>query len=95
MAREGSPLRRHAVKLAAVGAVAVLSGFARLPGLPDAERQKLAAQFAFTRTALPVPAGEGHAVRPVHPSLAVISGWISSVGAGVAAVEGAEASRER
>lgn len=84
MAREASPLRRHAVKLAALAAVAVLYGFARLPELPAGERRELAAQFAFTRTALPLPAGERRAVRPVHPALEAISGWISSVGAGLA-----------
>jgi hypothetical protein len=84
MAREASFLHRHAVKLAAVAAVAVLYGFARLPALPQDEASRLASEFAFTRFELPQPPGERRTVRPVHPSLAHISAWISSVGAGVA-----------
>src|SRR5262245_25790032 len=79
-------LRRHAVRIAALLLVLVAYGFARLPRASEAERQQLAARFAFTRFALAEPpgAGEPRTVRPVHPSLHEISAWISSVGAAVA-----------
>ncbi|HXT51656.1 MAG TPA: CRTAC1 family protein [Thermoanaerobaculia bacterium] len=79
-------LRRHAVRIAALLLVLVAYGFARLPHASETERQRLAARFAFTRLPLVEPphAGEPRTVRPVHPSLREISGWISSVGAAVA-----------
>lgn len=78
-------LRRHATQLVAVGLVAVLYTFMHLPQLADSERQELAARFRFTQIALPELEGYlQKTVRQVHPSLARISAWISSVGAGVA-----------
>jgi hypothetical protein len=75
----------HATRLAALALCLALYGFARLPTLSPAERAALAGRFAFARTALPVPAGRSpQHVRRVHPAMAKISGWISSVGAAVA-----------
>jgi hypothetical protein len=78
-------LRGQTVRLIAVAMILALYGFARVPDLPKGERKALAAHFAFAK--LPLPAGPGdlrRTVRPVHPTLARIAGWISSVGAGVA-----------
>ncbi len=78
-------LRRNATRLAAVAAIAALYGAARIPDLPESERESLASRFAFTRTAIPEPAGNlDRSVREVHPSYQDIAGWISSVGAAVA-----------
>jgi hypothetical protein len=77
--------RRHARRLVAIALVATLYGFARLPETSDAERGALAARFSFSRQPLPVLVGDTpRFVRPVNPSLARISAWISSVGAAVA-----------
>lgn len=81
-------LRNWGTRLAALGLILAVYGFARLPEAPATERQELAARFAFTRTALPeIPEGQGperRTIRPVHPSLRHIAAWISTVGAGVA-----------
>jgi hypothetical protein len=79
-------LRRNATRLLALALIAGLFGFARLPTLPDAERQALAGRFAFARTPLATPAGLrlDRTVRDVHPGFKDIASWISSVGAGVA-----------
>jgi len=77
-------LRRHAVRLMTVALIGVLYGFARLPALPERERQALASRFAFTRLPLPTPPKPGRRVREVHPDYERISTWISSVGAGIA-----------
>jgi hypothetical protein len=78
-------VRGQAVRFVAVAMVLVLYGFARLPTLPGEERHALASRFAFARLPLPAPPGDlRRRVRPVHPDMERISGWISSVGAGVA-----------
>jgi hypothetical protein len=77
-------IRHYAASL--VGVVVVLGLFAatQYPKLPPAEAAQLAARFKFTR--LPLAEVAGHPpyknVRAVHPSLARISAWISSLGAG-------------
>lgn len=77
--------RRRAPQLVALAAVIALYGLTRLPRPPAGEVEKLAGEFRFTREPLPELPGVPHkTVRPVHPSLARISAWISSVGAGVA-----------
>jgi hypothetical protein len=77
--------RRNATRLTAVAVIAGLYGFARLPTLPQAERDALASRFAFTREPLAAPAGNlDRNVRQVHPSFRDIRSWISAVGAGVA-----------
>lgn len=78
-------LRGQIVRLLALALILILYGFTRLPSLPGEERKSLASRFAFERLPLPDGPGDlGRNVRPVHPTLARISGWISSVGAGVA-----------
>ena len=80
-----SLLRNHATRLVAIVIIVVAYGLTRLPQLSSAERAELVGRFDFTRIALPEVAGETYrSVRAVHPSLAHISGWISSVGASVA-----------
>lgn len=57
----------------------------RLPTVPPEERAELASRFAFSKAPLPVPADlPRKSVRQVHPSLAHIAAWISSVGASAA-----------
>ncbi len=76
---------RHAVRLVAVALIAGLYGFARLPTLPESERQAIASRFAFAHLPLAAPPGDlDRVVREVHPDFKDISAWISSVGAGVA-----------
>lgn len=78
-------LQRHATRLAALAIVLVLLGFTLPPSLPKAERANLASQFRFTAMPLPqLDADYTRGVRTVHPSLARIDAWISSVGAAVA-----------
>lgn len=77
--------RLYGVRAAAVLIVFALYLLARLPGISHAERARLTSNFGFTTTALPeLPGQTSRKVRPVHPSLQHISGWISTVGAGVA-----------
>jgi len=77
--------RRNAVRLTAVAVIGALYGFARLPTLPEGERQTLAGRFAFTRVELAAPPGNlDRSIRPVHPGFKDIAGWISTVGAAVA-----------
>lgn len=81
----GPYLRRNAARLLALAGVVALFGMAQLPTVPETERQALADRFRFTATALPSVEGPApRAVRPVHPALAHISAWISSVGAAIA-----------
>ncbi len=76
---------RHATLLAAIVTVLALYGMA-LPHKPPADEQAaLAARFRFTRFALPKPEGFAEReTRPVHPSMARISAWVSAMGAGAA-----------
>jgi hypothetical protein len=77
--------RRHGRRVAALAVVAALYGMARLPTLPTGERAAMAARFRFTSVPLPEPsAGPFRTARQVHPSLANLRAWISSVGAAVA-----------
>ncbi len=77
--------RSHLARLAALAIVVSAYGFARPPRLADAERRALAARFAFASAPLPLPGPEAERrVRPVNPSYARISAWISAVGAAVA-----------
>ncbi|BCH27804.1 FG-GAP repeat domain-containing protein [Mesorhizobium sp. L-8-3] len=79
-------LRRHAAKLFAVAVIGVCSGFAMPPRLSNAELKALAAPLKFTASYFSAPGSEESRrnVRQVHPDLAAIDAWISSVGAGVA-----------
>jgi hypothetical protein len=85
MRHSGRLLRRYAARLFIV---AVLIGFywlAQSPTLSADERGALAAHFRFAATVMPVPSGPPvNRERPVNPSLAHISAWISAVGAAVA-----------
>ena len=80
--------RRNAVRLTALVLIGGLYGFARLPTLPEGERQALASRFAFSRLPLAAPPGGvngmDRSIREVHPSYKDIAAWISTVGAGVA-----------
>lgn len=79
-------LRRHAARIG-TGALAALLFVLSLPtSLPSERISALAARFKF-ETAELKPADNGKAfqqMRKVHPALARIDGWISSVGAAVA-----------
>ena len=77
-------LRRYGVRATALAVILGLYGFARLPELSTSARRELAANFAFTVREIPAPPGPRKSVRAVHPDLTHISGWISSVGGGVA-----------
>jgi enediyne biosynthesis protein E4 len=75
--------RRYAGSAAAIILSLVCYELARLPTLTSTETAALASRFRFER--LPVPEAPGHppykSVRQVHPSLARISAWVSSLGA--------------
>jgi hypothetical protein len=77
-------LRRHAVRLTAVGLVFVVYGFARVPAAPEPELAALAGRFRFAPAPLPTLGGTPATIREVNPSLRRIAGWISTVGAAVA-----------
>jgi len=80
-----SHFRRKSALIAGLALVAVLYGFMREPQLSDEESRALASRFHFTQLPLPTLSGYPQkTVRAVHPSLARISAWISSVGAAVA-----------
>lgn len=77
--------RRRAPRLLAAAALAASYALAQAPGIPAAEREALAARFRFTPMALAELSGSpGHTIRPVHPALARIQAWVSSLGAGAA-----------
>jgi enediyne biosynthesis protein E4 len=77
-------LARHAKKATAALIILGLYGAARLPAVTAEERAAISAPFRFARTPLPDPPPPLRHVRDVHPSLARISAWISSVGASIA-----------
>ncbi len=78
-------IRNWIPPLVALGIVSLL-GFATLDRrLGDAELAQLAGHYRFDAPILlPDPVGVLKTTRQVHPSLARISGWISTVGAGAA-----------
>lgn len=85
---------RHAGAIATGAIVVVALTLAWPRQIPHDERAALAAAFRFKSFAL-APADNGRAfrsIRAVHPALAHIDAWISSVGAGVAIadIEGKE-----
>jgi hypothetical protein len=77
---------RFAAPLAAAAMIAVAYWFARFPCLSEGDCAKLALSFKFDK--LPVAEVSSHPpykyVRQVHPSLARISAWVSTLGASVA-----------
>ena len=79
-------LRRFAASLVAILIVSVCYALARFPCLSPGDCMKLAVNFKFDQ--LPLAEVADHPayknVRAVHPSLARISAWISSLGASVA-----------
>src|SRR5216684_153937 len=81
---DSSFLIRQSRRITALVLLSCLYLLARLPQLPETERQSLAAKFRFSRLALPDPPGPLKSIRAVNPSLRGIAGWISSVGAGIA-----------
>lgn len=85
MSKPAPSLLRFVTPLVAIGLVAGLYAVAQLPNLSADERTELAARFRFTKHPLPEPEGlTSRNVRAVHPSLARISGWISTLGAAAA-----------
>jgi enediyne biosynthesis protein E4 len=74
---------RYAGSAAAVILSLLCYGLARLPTLTSTETAALASRFRFER--LPIPEASDHppyrSVRQVHPGLARISAWVSSLGA--------------
>jgi enediyne biosynthesis protein E4 len=79
-------LRRHAAKLGTGVLVAILYALSLPQSLPANDMSALAARFRFEPTTLE-PAANGRpfrSIRNVHPALARIDAWISSVGAAVA-----------
>jgi hypothetical protein len=79
-------VRRNIARLVAIGLLVALYLLAQQPRLSTAERNKLAANFRFTRSALyEVPAAAAHRThRIVNPSLRRIASWVSATGASVA-----------
>src|SRR5262245_13328684 len=78
-------IRPYLARAAALAAILVIYGFARLPEISSSERRALAARFSFDRLPLPEIRGVPHKLsRVVHPTLERVSGWVSVVGAAVA-----------
>jgi enediyne biosynthesis protein E4 len=81
----GNAFRRYSVYIFCVAVVLTMYGFARLPEMSAKERSAISSHFKFSRALLPEVYGyPPRYVRDVHPSLAHIKAWISSVGASVA-----------
>jgi hypothetical protein len=76
--------RTTLVKVLAVGICVAFGVATRLPGAGAAERDQLAARFAFQASPLGADPAGGQTVRPVAPALRRIQSWISAVGASVA-----------
>ena len=77
-------MRLHIARIVAVIAILMLYGLSRLPQSSAAERATLASGFRFTSTPLHEPDGfEYRTLRPIHPDLAHIEGWLSAMGASV------------
>lgn len=78
-------VRRNITRFVAIGVLVALYLLAQQPRLSTAERNKLADNFRFTRTALlEVPASSQRTHRIVNPSLRRIASWVSATGASVA-----------
>lgn len=75
----------HSARLVATVIIFILYWFAQLPQPSVEARTQLAEGFRFTSQPLPeLPDSTTRSVRTVHPKLAHIAAWISSVGASVA-----------
>lgn len=80
-----SRLRRAITLLVALALVSSVYLLSQPPALSEAEAEAIAARFGFDRHPFPEPVGIPHkTVRQVHPSLAHLSGFISTVGAAAA-----------
>ena len=77
--------RRNIARLVAIGLLVALYFLAQQPRLSTAERNKLASNFRFTRSALyEIPDTAYRSHRIVNPSLQRIASWVSATGASVA-----------
>ena len=76
-------MNKYYSSIAALALVVVCYFTARLPKLPEAEREQIASRFSFSKQPIIAPPNSpAHkSVRQVHPSLQRIAAWISSVGA--------------
>jgi hypothetical protein len=84
MARTLRAVRSHAAALVAVVLVASLYYLSQLPHVTASGRSALASRFRFEPLPLPEDADVPYQlVRPVNPSVARISMWVSSIGSGV------------
>lgn len=77
--------RRYAAAVVAAVLMLASFGFAQYPRVSPPEKAELASRFKFTRHPLPELAEHPpyKHVRAVHPSLARIASWISTLGAAV------------
>lgn len=73
-----------ASRVLAAAVLVVTYVLAQLPATPAAEHGALAARFAFEALVLDDWAPSSRTVRDVHPALARIQSWVSSLGAGAA-----------
>ena len=77
--------RHNSARLLAAFVVITAYFLGRVPTLPAAEHNALAARFHFSPVTLSeLPGSPGRTVRQVHPALARIQAWVSSLGAGAA-----------
>jgi hypothetical protein len=75
----------QARRVSAIAIAVAAYGSAAPAQIGEADRDGLAARFAFATRAVHAPdADRGRSLRNVHPDYRHIDGWISSVGAGVA-----------
>lgn len=79
-------VKKHFSRAAAIVLVALCYVIAKLPVYTSPDTSTLAARFSFEKVPLPELAGHPpyQSVRNVHPSLARISAWVSSLGAAAA-----------
>jgi enediyne biosynthesis protein E4 len=85
MSNLGNAIRQYSVYIFCAIVVATIYGFGRTPEISKNERTAISSQFRFSHSLLPEVYGyPPRYVRDVHPSMAHMKAWISSVGASVA-----------
>ncbi len=77
-------MRLHLTRSIALITLVTFYALSQLPELPASERMALASGFDFSSSLLYEPTGYTYqTIRPVHPDLEQISGWLSAMGAAI------------
>lgn len=85
MSDKNLALRAWIPRVFVVATIGGLWALSQYPSVTAAERDALAARFRFVREPLPEATGfPRREIRPMHPELAHVAAWMSSMGASVA-----------